>query len=241
VERRACGIVTAPLRLSKTEDLRLKIEDKQKLEIEFWRDSELESPESDSLVAMINKFEEARVFLDCLERYHADLATEGKVLELGAGQGWASCLYKRLYPGAHVTVTDISKYALMSLHKWERLYDVAVDGSYACKSYETREEADSIDQIICHAAAHHFVAHERTISEIGRVLRPGGKAFYFYEPSAPRYLYRLARWRVIRKRPKVPEDVLIPSALRRMAGEHGLDFQMDYNLSLRKRGPWTTV
>ena len=93
------------------------IEAKQKIEIEFWRDSKDESPESDSIHNIINKVSDAGVFLDCLKRHENKLAINGKILELGAGQGWASCVYKRIFPRTHMTVTDISEFAIMSLHK----------------------------------------------------------------------------------------------------------------------------
>jgi hypothetical protein len=38
---------------------------KQKIEIEFWRDSKDQSPESDSIYNIVNKVSEAQVFLDC--------------------------------------------------------------------------------------------------------------------------------------------------------------------------------
>ena len=215
-----------------------ELEVRQKIEIDFWRDSEDESPEADSIHNVINKISEAGVFLDCLNRHQDKLiSSNGRVLELGGGQGWASCIYKRMFPGAHVTATDISKYAVMSLPKWERLFEVKVDSSYACTSYEIHERDASLDLIFCFAAGHHFLAHRRTLREVSRVLKPGRRAIYFYEPATPRYLSSLAYWRVNRKRPEVPEDVLIPSKLRKLAQEVALDMSVDYYPTLIKRGP----
>jgi len=62
-----------------------EIETKQKIEIEFWRDSEHESPEADSIHNIVNKITDAAVFLDCINRHHKELTTNGRVLELGGG------------------------------------------------------------------------------------------------------------------------------------------------------------
>ena len=106
------------------------------------------------------------------------------------------------------------------------MFEVKIDNSYACKSYEINEIDGSLDLIFCFAAAHHFLAHKRTLLEISRVLKPGGKAFYFYEPATPKWLYSLTRWIVNKKRPQVPEDVLKTPELRLFAREAGLDFQL---------------
>ena len=217
------------------------IEAKQKIEIAFWRDSIDESPQSDSIENIINKISDAGVFLDCLNRHRGKLASTGRVLELGAGQGWASCLYKRKFPQTHVTATDISEFAVLSLPKWEKIFAAKVDNAYACTSYQTNEADSSIDLVFCFAAAHHFLAHKRTLREITRILKPGGKAIYFYEPVTPKFLYRLACWRVNRKRPHVPEDVLIVNQLDQLAQENGLDLSVDYHPSLIKRGAFETL
>lgn len=217
------------------------IEAKQKIEIEFWRDSKDESPESDSIHNIINKASDAQVLLDCLNRHHEKLSSHGRILELGGGQGWAACLYKKIFPHSHVTATDISEFAIVSLPKWERMFEVEIDNSYACTSYKTNEADASIDLIFCFAAAHHFLAHKRTLQEIFRVLKSGGRAFYFYEPTTPKWLYAPAYWRVNRKRPHVPEDVLIISKLRELSREASLDMQLDYYPSLIKRGGVETI
>ncbi|HIJ75907.1 MAG TPA: class I SAM-dependent methyltransferase [Deltaproteobacteria bacterium] len=217
------------------------IEEKQKIEIEFWRDSEHESPEVDSIYNIINKVSEAAVFVDCLNRHREKLVGAGKVLEIGGGQGWASCIYKRLFPQAYVTLTDISEFAIKSLRKWERYWDVKVDNCYAYRSYETNESDSSIDMVFCFASAHHFIAYNRTLREINRILKPDGKAFWFYEPSCLKFFYPLACAIVKRKRKVVPEDVLITKSILRLACNNGLNATVDFYPSLLRRGPFETV
>lgn len=210
---------------------------RQTTEIEFWRNSEEECPESESIANIATKMSEARVFLDCIERHREKLASEGRVLELGAGQGWASCIYKRLFPHAHVTATDISEFAVMSVPKWERILSVKVDRSRSCVSYDIDEPDNSIDRIFCFSAAHHFVAQRKTLHEINRVLKPGGRALYLYEPATPRCFYTLAYRRVNKKRPDVPEDVLVTSKIKEIANSIGISVQIDHYPSTLSRRP----
>jgi SAM-dependent methyltransferase len=215
---------------------------RQKAEINFWRDSVDESPQSDSVRNIINKISDAQVFLACIDRHGKHFPDSGgRILELGCGQGWASCLYKRLYPEWRVIATDISPYAIMSITKWEPIFGAAPDDSYPCRSYETKEETESLDRVFCFASAHHFLAQKRTLVEISRILKPGGKAFYFYEPVSPRWFYRIMYRHFNRKRPHVPEDVLVPEKIRRIAQAVGLDPHVDYHPCLIKRGPAETV
>lgn len=214
-----------------------RIDEKQRIEIEYWRTSPTESPEADSVANIINKAAEAEIFLDSLQRFRAALPASGRVLELGGGQGWAACLYKRLHPGCQVISTDISAFAVASLPKWERLWGVQLDGAYACKSYETQEADGSLDLVFAFQAAHHFLAHRRTLREIARILKPGARAYYLLEPATPRLWYGPTYRRINSKRPEVPEDVLITATILQLARECGLEAQVHFDPSTKKKGP----
>jgi SAM-dependent methyltransferase len=121
------------------------------------------------------------------------------------------------------------------------VFKVQIDQHYACKSYNIPEEDASLDCVFCFAAAHHFVAHRRTLQEIARVLSPGGNCLYFYEPSCPSFWHPLAYRRVNRKRPEVPEDVLIYSKIRDLASDAGLNYDLQFYPSTLKRGAVETV
>lgn len=211
--------------------------EKEKIEVDYWLNSPTEKPGADTVENLLNKLTDAPVFLERMKPFQPVFGSAATILELGAGQGWASCLVKKLYPHARVIASDISPYAIASVSAWEHVFRVKVDESFHCKSYEIPLPDSSVDVIFCFAAAHHFVAHRRTLREISRVLRPGGKCFYFHEPSCNRLMYRAAHYRVNRIRPDVPEDVLIYKRILELAGEAGLRGVVHADTSVLKRGP----
>lgn len=217
------------------------VEDRQRRELDFWRNSLTDRPGSDSIDTILSKAGDANVFVSLLRRYKDLVPKSGRVLELGAGNGWASSIFKRLYPGAEVTTTDISEEALQSIHRWPPVFGGTPDRSYACLAYQTREADSSVDFAFCFAAAHHFIEHEKVQQELARILRPGGLAAFFYEPSSPTFWYRPMYWRVNRNRPEVPEDVLVPSRMTAAARAAGLQPRIDMYPSTAKRHPFETV
>lgn len=214
----------------------MQANDREQIEIDYWRNSSTESPEANSVHNIVNKMTEARGFLEVLDRFSDDFARAGRVLELGGGQGWASCFLKERFPSTFVVASDISPWAIQSLPKWKRLLGVTLDGSFASRSNDIDAADGSFDCIFAFAAAHHFSDHTGTLAEINRVLSPGGTALYLFEPAAPKLLYRPAVWRVNRKRPECPEDVLVISELRHAAELEGMAVEVDYYPSLTNRG-----
>ena len=211
---------------------------KERLEVNAWRDSPTESPQADSLENIINKLTDAPVFMEAFARHRDTFMRASTLLELGGGQGWASCIAKRILGnGKRVIATDLSPFAVASTRKWERLFSVQLDGAFACRSYELPVRDGSLDLIFTFQAAHHFVAHRSTANEIQRVLRPGGTCLYLHEPTCHRLLHTLARARVNTNGMPVPEDVLVLSRLKQLGEEAGLDVSSNFDLSLAKRGP----
>ena len=212
--------------LGETAVKRLPAAERERIEIEYWRDSPTESPGADSLDNLFNKIGEARIFVAYLRALTYLLPERGTVVELGAGQGWSSCLYKRHFPEARVIATDLSPHAIASIDYWHRIFGVETDRHYSCSSYATAEPDGSVDVAYCFAAAHHFTEHERTLAEIQRILKPGGRALYVHEPVSSKFLYRWAYARVNAARPEVPEDLLLPVEIKRMAAAANLEMEI---------------
>ena len=187
---------------------------KEQMEIDAWRDAPTESPESDSVENLVNKLSDAQVFLEGLGRHRDLFLGASSILELGAGQGWASCIVKKMMgDGKRVVATDISPHAVASVWKWERVFSVKLDGALDCRSYEVPVPDSSVDLVFTFQAAHHFVAHKRTLREMHRILTGGGTCLYLHEPTCNQMFRATAHRRVNTKGMPVPEDVLVYSRL----------------------------
>jgi SAM-dependent methyltransferase len=219
----------------------LDIADKEQIEIQFWQHSPIENPESEAVENLVNKFCEAKVLLEKLDYHRALFEQASSILELGAGQGWASCLVKRQFGGKKLIATDISPYAIASAHKWEHIFQTRLDQTTHCRSYEIPMEDASVDLIFCFEAAHHFVKHRQTLAEVHRVLKKGGVCLYLHEPVCRSFIHPLAYARVNCKRPEVPEDVLIYPKIKKLATEAGLKTEIRFDPTVTNRGLNQTV
>ena len=141
------------------------LDEKEQIEIDFWKNSKDENPNVFTIKNILNKLSEARVFYAIFKKYRNLFEDAQVILELGGGQGWASCMIKREL-NRKVYLSDISEYAIASLKYWEKMFGVKLNDSFACKAYDIPLEDDSVDLIFCFAAAHHFVEHEKSLKEI---------------------------------------------------------------------------
>jgi SAM-dependent methyltransferase len=214
--------------------------EREELEVAFWADTPSESPKN--LDSFTNKMSEARVVLEKFRDHRAIFEAADDILEIGGGQGWVSCLLAREFGlKSSLTTSDIGPSALTALPEWERVFGVTLTGALACRSYEIPVPDGSLDLVFAFAAAHHFGAHRRTLRELERVLRPGGKALYLHEPACRDYLYERAKDRVNRKRPAVPEDVLRYRRIVELAREAGLQAEVIFAPTTTYRGPKETL
>jgi len=199
----------------------MDLEQKEAIEINNWNISQYESPDTFSMQSILYKLSEARVFWHKVEKYNHIFEQGHTILEIGAGQGWAGSFLKQKYRDKQIYISDISSYAIQVSSHWETFLSILLDKKMVCKSYAIPLEDDSVDTVFCYASAHHFVEHEKTLKEVYRVLKKGGHCVYLHEPSCRKYIYPLAHWRVNKKRPAVPEDVLVYKGIMQLGKKVG--------------------
>lgn len=213
----------------------MDITTKEQVEIDFWKNSIEENPTKFSVPNIINKFKEADIFIEKIVNYSNHFKTANNILEIGGGQGWASCMLKHYYPEKHITCSDISPYAIQSIPNWEHIFKVKIDDSFSCKSYQVPLKSDSVDLIFCFAAAHHFVKHKKTLQELSRILTKGGKILYLHEPVCLSYIYPLAKRRVNNKRDVVPEDLILYKKIAKLSADTNLDLKVMFSPTTKNR------
>lgn len=206
------------------------------VETAFWENDPFERPGVDAIENLVNKALDASIFLAIYEEYRASFADARRIVELGGGQGWASCLVKRLHPDAHVTLTDAVPAAVAGRFLWERVFNCTLDAAVAAPAQQIPLPDASVDLLFCYAAAHHFVDHAAALAETHRLLRPGGTCLWLYEPTSSRLLHAAAEARVNRKRPAVKEHVLVPGAVVALAKAAGLVARVRHDPSTLRRG-----
>jgi SAM-dependent methyltransferase len=211
------------------------------IEAAFWSSDPFERPEVDTLENFVNKAQDAAIFFSLVSARNATFRTTGLIVEVGGGQGWASCLLKRLNPEATVCLTDAVREAVDGRHIWERVFNCTLDGASAAPAQSLPFPDGSVDLLFCFAAAHHFVDHDSALQEAKRVLSPNGRCVWLYEPTAPSWLHAAAERRVNRKRPDVPEHVLVPGQIVQIAHKSGLHCEIEYCTSIAHRGRFATI
>ena len=212
------------------------LSEKEQREIDAWKGNSVEQ-----LGSVAYKFAESRAFLAKLGEYQALFSGGGTILEIGGGQCWAAGMVKRLFPDATVYASDISPHAIAQAPEWERILKIRLDRAFACRSYDIPLADASVDLIFCFEAAHHFVAHRRTLAELFRVLRSGGTALYLREPSCPAWVHPLAKRRANAKRPEVPEDVLRTREIAALGRAAGFEVEVRFDPSVVGRQPAETL
>ena len=121
------------------------------------------------------------MFVMALETLH--LTGQERILDIGAGQGWASRYFAA--KGCHVFATDIVEDESYALGRAWAIMDHA--GVYFEPMLADGERLPfpdgQFDIVFTSAALHHFVNPETLLTQAFRVLRPGGRVISINEPA----------------------------------------------------------
>lgn len=105
-----------------------------------------------------------------------DLPDECRMLELGCGTGaiWASSL-GRIRPGWSVVLTDLSPGMVE-----EAMAALGADGRFRFETADAQSlsfDDRSFDAVVANHMLYHVEDRRKALSEIGRVLKPGGRLY----------------------------------------------------------------
>lgn len=78
----------------------------------FWSSDPFERPGTDTLEHFLNESQDAAILHQLIAPFTEYFKRANVIGEVGGGQGWASCVVKRLQPEARVVLTDAAPEAI---------------------------------------------------------------------------------------------------------------------------------
>lgn len=132
-------------------------------------------------------------YCDLLLRYGAGK----RVLEYGCGTG--SCAFDLARRNAAVAGIDIAPVAIELARQRAAQEGLAARVEFQVMDAESLEFSAQRFDLVCGSGILHHLDLERALGEIGRVLKPGGRAVFF-EPLGHNPLIALYRWLTPRMR-----------------------------------------
>jgi ubiquinone/menaquinone biosynthesis C-methylase UbiE len=194
----------------------MSVTEQENKEIESWKNSKTEGLDDFTIENIVNKIMAIKFFFQAVSKHNNLFQKADSILELGGGQGWASCVLKKKYNTKRIVTSDITEYATGSKRYWENVFGASIE-STVCRSYKIPFHDESFDIVFCYSAAHHFKEYEKSMKEIFRVLKPGGYCLFFAEPSCKKAMYKFAYKRAVAQNPYLSEDVLIFPKILKLA------------------------
>ena len=134
-----------------------------------------------------------------------------RVLDFGAGTGWTSWMMSQI--GCELVVCDVSATALkMARERYRRfpLLRQAPQPTFVHFDGRTLEVDDSsVDRVACNDAFHHVANPARVLTEMARVLRPGGMCVMLepgpYHSTSPQSQAEMRNFGVVERNIRLEE------------------------------------
>ncbi len=162
------------------------IKDSTLCEIKSWNNKKRKIMTVPPWQAVLIHANDMREYLDAIE----SIRFSGKVLEIGAGYGWASLIVKSRFPETEVYITDVALSALIKSQEMEKMFGVQADKRMVVDIQSTPFPDKYFDIVLGCSVLHHIPDLTKGLSEIYRILKPGGTYVGYGEPMAARYLHR---------------------------------------------------
>jgi ubiquinone/menaquinone biosynthesis C-methylase UbiE len=119
-------------------------------------------------------------FFDRVAAEVASACPSGSILEIGGGPGLLAERICRLAPGVTVTGADIDPAMVERADARARKMGLADRASFEVADVTLLPYADGrFDLVVSTLSMHHWADRATALSEIHRVLRPGGRAFVY--------------------------------------------------------------
>lgn len=135
----------------------------------------------------------------------------GDVLEIGAGAGAMAEEILRRYPEARLTVTDYDPAMVAALDRRLRGFGDRVRAEQADATALPYPDA-GFDTVLSFLMLHHTVAWEQVLTDVVRVLRPGGRLIGYD-------LLAVQPWRQLHRMERAPHRLVTLPELPRLLAE----------------------
>lgn len=158
---------------------------------------------------------------------------DGKViLDVGAGEGGYGVLVCEKHdPKRFVALELVPQRLLGAAKKAAELESFSVVSGSA---YQLPHPDDTFDIVIGNGALHHMPETESVLSEVARVLKPGG----LYFGREPNFHNLAVWWRVLHGPHVSPNEFAVwPRDIIRAFESHGFDVEVSF---FSRRAPWLT-
>jgi SAM-dependent methyltransferase len=129
--------------------------------------------------------------MERIDREARLLGSQGKLLEIGCGMGFASLEFIRR--GCHVTATDLTPAAVELTRRHYELLNVTADDVRIENALNLSFPDETFDAVWANGVLHHTGDTQRAIQEVRRVLKIGGRAIISHFYRRPSWMYWISR------------------------------------------------